>query len=104
MTVANRKIKIGNVTFLLIDTRGGYIGPDEDNLKEAFTYANLNRAKIEETNASLNTTDMFTGKVRIPLGGEYRFNAQVFVRQSDPLPITIGFVVGEAEVGGVSSS
>lgn len=104
MTIQNRKCKIGNVTFSLINTRGGYIGPDENHLKEAFNYTNLSNAHKEEFEETLGTTDLFTGKVRVPLGGSYKMNASVFVRQSDPLPITIGYIVGELEVGGTSGT
>jgi hypothetical protein len=77
-----------------VDTRGGFIGPDEDHLYEAFTPGNFN---LEDDDISL-----FTGDVRVPLGGEYSSGGRIFYRQSNPLPVTISSIVPEIQTGGQS--
>lgn len=88
---------------MLINSRGGYIGIDEDSLNEVFTYDNLNKAYIEENGTTMPTSDMFTGKIRVPVKGEYRKNARVMIRQTSPLPITVGMIIAEMDIAGGQS-
>ncbi len=92
------KIKVGNVTFRLIDSQGGFIGPNEDTLYEAFTQ----EAFELSFGINLAATDMFTGDVRVPLGSGYSNGGNIFYRQNDPLPITISAVIPEVNVGGAT--
>ena len=85
------KVKIGNVTFRFINSRGGYIGPDDDNLYEAF---------IPNEYLDGVPVPLFTGEKREPLGGGYEDGGSVFYRQVDPLPVTIAAIEVEIEVGG----
>lgn len=95
-TLQGSKVKIGNVTFRLINTRGGYIGPNEDELTERFTFDFLN----DESGGDMCETDYFNGDIRVPLGAGYEDGGRVFYRQSDPLPVTIGAIVPEFAPGG----
>ncbi len=105
MTIQNLKAKISNITVTLINSRGGEVGIDELSLNEVFTYANLNKAYLEEFSATLPTTALFTGKCRVALKSEYRKNARIMVRQTMPLPLTIGSIVAELSVSeGVSNA
>ncbi len=95
-TIQGKKVKIGNVMFRVIDSRGGWIGPNEDVLYEAF-----NDAIIEKLGGE-NLGLMYTGDLRMPLGGGYEDGGRIFYRQVDPLPITISCVVPEVNPGGAS--
>lgn len=97
---AQNQINIGNVTLSLLNTRGGYIGPDSSNLYNALDYEALNRANLVMRDTALGTTENFTGEIRIPLGGKYKPGGSFFLRQSRPLPITITAVSPEISVGG----
>jgi hypothetical protein len=88
-------VKVGNVAFILQDSRGGYIGPDSSSLWEAFTQ----QAFRESSGQNIGATDDFTGKFRTSLGGSYSKGGGVFYRQSDPFGITIGAIIREATVG-----
>jgi hypothetical protein len=86
-----RKVKIGNIQFRFLNSRGGYIGPDEDHLHEEFV---PNRWR-EGTPPAL-----FTGLSEwVNLGAGYSDGARVFFRQSAPLPVTILSVTMELEAG-----
>ncbi len=102
-TIQGNKIKIGNVTFRLINTRGGYIGPNISKLYESMSYTDLNRANQLMLGTTLGTTSNFSGDIRVPLGGEYSNGGRLFYRQNDPLPVTISDIVPEVEPGGKSS-
>ncbi|MFA5217181.1 hypothetical protein, partial [Sulfuricurvum sp.] len=95
-TVQSKRKKISNVTFSFKDSRGGFIGPDENDLWEAFTA----EAVRQGSGVNIADDDLFTGDIRQPLGGQYGEDGHVFFRQSDPLPVTIGAIIPEVEIGG----
>lgn len=95
-SIQGRVAKIGNVTFRLQNSRGGHIGPDADNLYDAF----YQDALISCSGQDLLDNDLFTGDIRQPLGSGYPTGGRVFYRQIDPLPITIGAIMPEVSVGG----
>ena len=95
-TMQGVKVKIGSVTFRLEQTRGGWVGPDEDNIYEAFPDAIL--AKQPD----ITDLDMFSGDIRMPLGAGYEDGGRIFLRQVDPLPITVNAAVPEFLSGGPS--
>ena len=92
------KVKIAEATFRLRDSRGGYVGQDEDNLWEAFTQDQFRRSSGQ----NLGDTELFTGDIRVPIGSEFLGGGRIFYRQYDPLPITIGAIMPEVNIGGVS--
>lgn len=94
------QIKIGNVTFSLVNTRGGYIGSNSNSLYEAFAYADLARANQVNGNDILGTNDNFTGDIRVPLGSGYEGGGRLFYRQYRPFPVTITGIAPEINVGG----
>jgi hypothetical protein len=89
-TTQGTKKSIGEVVFQVINSRGGYIGPDSDNLFEAFTPERLSLG---------DTPDLYTGLVREKLSSGVDDEAKVFYRQVDPLPITISSIVMMLETG-----
>lgn len=91
-TAQGRKVKIGNLIFRLVDTRGGWVGPDSSTLYEAFP------ERISELVG--NDTDFYTGDIRMPLGGEYSNGGRIFYRQVDPIPVTITAVIPETFISG----
>lgn len=97
-TVQGLRMKVNNVTFHLRDTKGGQIGPDEDNLYDAFTVDNIN----QYSGQNLDEFDLYTGKLRMPLGGQYDYGGHILIRQRDPLPLTVGSVIPEVDIGGLS--
>lgn len=97
-TVQSKRCKINNVMFRLQDSRGGFIGPDEDNLWEAFTADAIRKSSGQ----NINDDELFTGDIRQPLGAQFGDEGHIFFRQVDPLPISIGAVIPEVEYGGRS--
>lgn len=97
-TVQSRKVKVNNVIFRIQNSRGGYIGPNKNDLYEAFTHD----AIVQSSGQNLELLNMFTCDVRQPLGAGYSQEGNVFYRQVDPLPITIGAIIPEVSVGGQS--
>lgn len=94
-TMQSRKIKIGSVTLRVIDTRGGKVGPDEDNLHETIDDA------IDAEGVTLPTS-LYSGDIRVVLGGGYEDGGRVFYEQDQPLPVTITAFIPEVSPGGAS--
>jgi len=92
-TMQGSKVKISNVTFRLINSRGGYLGPNENKLYEAFNPTRLSLGSAPE---------LFTGDTRQPLGAGYEDGGRVYFRQVDPLPVTISAIIPEVTPGGPS--
>jgi hypothetical protein len=90
-TLQGRKVQISRVVLRLDNSRGGYLGPDFDHLYEL-----LGDYKISVT------TSLYTGDVRVPLGGGYSDGGRFCFRQSDPLPITILAVLPLVSAGGTT--
>ncbi len=84
--VKGRPVKVAAVTFSVLNSRGGWIGSDVDNLYEAF---------IPERSDVSVAPDIYSGDRRVPLGTGYEDGGRVFFRQVDPLPITIIAIVPE---------
>lgn len=105
------QIKTANVVFKLLETRGGYIGPDEDSLYEAFSNLTVSHNASELdlipedytwSGQSLTAPDpyLFSGDIRKPLGAGYGKGGRILLRQLHPYPITVTSIVPEISPGG----
>jgi hypothetical protein len=110
-TLQGSKVKVGNLILRFVDSRGGWFGPDEDNIYEAFTDLLVSRnaselifspSDYDWTTQDVNDPDpyLFTGDIRRPLGGGYKRGGRSFFRQVDPLPVIITAVIPEIAPGG----
>ena len=80
--VSQGKIKrIHGATIRFLDTVGAEIGPDEDN---------LDRLPFRDSSMAMDTAiPMFDGDKEISFPSGYDNDARVFIRQTQPLPMTI---------------
>lgn len=83
-TLQGRKSKVGKTVIRVVNSRGGYIGPDESNLKE-----------IRDNDRTVydNSLALKTGDLKQTLGGGYSDGGRIFIRQYDPLPLTISAII-----------
>ena len=70
---------------------GIFVGPDENSLVEA---------KQRTTESYGSPPSLKTEEIKIQLTPSWQDNGQVFVRQADPLPLTIVALTLEVSVGG----
>ena len=92
-TAQGRKVHIANVALRLLNTKGGYTGPNSSNL-----YA-LNLSSRADYDSSV----LFSGDHSISLGAGYKEGGRFFFRQSDPLPVTITGLIPQVAVGGMTN-
>ena len=80
--VAQGKIKrIHGVTVRFVNTVGAEIGPDEEN---------LDRLPFRDSSMAMDEAiPMFTGDKEISFPSGYDNDARVFIRQAQPLPMTV---------------
>lgn len=71
------------------NTRGVFFGPDADHLDEM---------KTRNYEGYLEETQMFTGEKDLQFDGKWERSGQVFLRQEDPLPVTVLLWAPEVEV------
>lgn len=97
-SLQGQPVKISNVTFRLLNTRGGHIGPNADTTYEAFTTAELERAVEIAPAIEFGAAKLFNVDVRVPLGAGYEMGGRIYYKQVDPLPVTISAIIPEVTV------
>ena len=90
-SIQGKKVKISKVALQLLNSRGGYLGPDFNTLYE------LKATFREYYDLAL---DLFTGSLSQILAGGFSEGARICLRQKDPLPITVLALVPDVTVGG----
>lgn len=86
-----KKKCVKKVTMRVKDSRGAMIGPDENNLIEA-------KWRTDEDYDEV--TQLFTGDKLIAVKSIIKDECRVFVRQADPLPLTVLALFAEVQAGG----
>ncbi len=72
--------RVSKVTLKLDKTRSVFIGPNSNNMIEI---------KFREREVWADPIDLFSGEKEIIIPPEWNTNGQLFIRQRDPLPITV---------------
>ena len=94
-TSQGRRIKISQFVLGLYNSRGGWIGPNFDEMHELRD----NFVTLYGSNVAL-----FTGEVKDTMGGGYEEGGKICIRQIDPLPITIRYIAANVTIGGTTGA
>jgi len=86
-----RKKSIAEVAIRFQKSRGGWVGPDTDNLIEI---------KPRFDSDSYNTIALKTNERRITISPDWNDDGKVAIRQLDPLPMSILTITPEFDIGG----
>ncbi|MBU0522695.1 MAG: hypothetical protein KKC24_23865 [Gammaproteobacteria bacterium] len=89
-TVLDKKIAVTSLTVIVEESRGIFAGKDKHSLYEQKT----SRDTYEQP------LDPLTGQTEIVISNDWQGKGRVFIRQSDPLPLTVLAVIPEVTVGG----
>ena len=90
-SVQGRKKRVGKVTLRVEQSRGIFLGPSSDRLIEW---------KQRDTESWGEAIQPFTGDVDIPILPQWNAEGDLWIRQSDPLPLTLLAALPEISVGG----
>ena len=91
-TIQSMRVKIPTVVIKVINSQGGKVGVSSSDL----------RALNYDAIVGYSSTALYTGDVPATLGGGYGNDGKIFIRQSDPLPITVTTLVPKVVVGGTT--
>lgn len=89
-TVQGRHKSVSEVTLRVQDTRGVWVGPQEDDLVE------YKQRSTEPWNAPI---DMYTGDIEITPPWDWSTTGSMWVKQLDPLPMTILAIMPDVTIG-----
>lgn len=94
-TLQGRQVKISNVILRLLNSRGGWLGPNSGNLFE------IQDGLVQQYTTAIN---LFSGDLPELASTSYEDGGRLFIRQYDPLPITVLAVMPIITVGGTVMS
>lgn len=89
-TIQAKRKTIAKVTLRVLKSRGFYAGPSSDKLTQT---------KMTITNYD-TAIAAYTGDMELVLQPTWNSNGRVFIRQSDPAPLTVLAIIPDIEVGG----
>lgn len=89
-TVLDKKIAVTSLTVMVEESRGIFAGKDKNSLYEAKTERDTYEQALDE----------ITGQVEINISNDWNGKGRVFIRQSDPLPLSVLAVIPEVTIGG----
>jgi hypothetical protein len=88
-TLSDKKKYVGKVTMFVEDTRGLWAGAKPPSDDTVDPLEDLSELKIRNDEDYESPIDLITDNVEIVIKPEWNSNGRVFVRQVDPLPMTI---------------
>lgn len=88
-TLASKKKIVNVVGMRLLKTRGVWIGPSEPSDDSVDPTENLSEMMLTGRNGYDESIGLFTGNADVIIRGEWSRGGQIFIRQVDPLPMTI---------------
>lgn len=91
-TIQGRKIRAVSAILRFLNSRGGWIGPEEEYIDE------IAQRMTEYLDNPIN---LFSGDIEENLGANYDTGGRIFFRQLDPLPFTILAVIPKVVIGGM---
>lgn len=89
-TVLDKKIAVTSVTVLVEDSRGILAGTNKNHLYE----------NKPERDTYEQPIDLLTGRAEIHITNTWEGNGRIFIRQADPLPLSVLGVIPEVTIGG----
>jgi hypothetical protein len=90
-TIQGRTKSIRNITVRFENTYGGFVGINGDN--------NLEIIEQNLSDTYGKPADLVTGDKKVSPYTDFQTNATVYIRQSDPLPMTVLAIMSEVEIG-----
>ncbi len=88
-TLKHKSKNISEVNFQVEDTRGVFAGPRPPTDDATDPLERLYEWKIRDLEGYDSSVDLFTGVGDVKIEPEWNSNGRVFIRQVDPLPLTL---------------
>ena len=88
-TLADKKKLINKVSLYVEKSRGIWIGPKPPTDDTVDPLENLTELKIRNEEGYDDPVELVTKVVEVNISGEWNSNGRIFIRQIDPVPLTI---------------
>jgi len=95
---ATKNINVGAVTLFVDKSRGGFVGPKPPSDDDTDPLENLYELKVRDEEGYNDPVALQTGKQQIVTATQWNNNGRIFIRQVDPLPISILSIVPDVSV------
>lgn len=89
-TIRDKRVAVTSLTILAEESRGILAGTDKNHLYEN----KFERDTYEQP------VDLLTGRAEIAIANKWDGNGRIFIRQADPLPLSVLAVIPEVTIGG----
>ena len=87
--MADKKKLINKVSLYVEKSRGIWIGPKPPTDDTVDPLENLTELKIRNEEGYDDPVELVTKVVEVNISGEWNSNGRIFIRQIDPVPLTI---------------
>lgn len=88
-TMSNKKVKVDNVTLRLEKTRGVWVGGEAPTDDAVDPLEGLTELKLRQSETMDEPVALFTGKKNVRIEARWKSNGSVFMRQIDPVPMSV---------------
>lgn len=88
-TLADKRVIINDVTLYVEETRGVWVGAKPPTSDTTDPLEGLREHKLRDTEDYDSPPSLTTDKIEVTIRAEWNSNGRVFVRQVDPIPMTI---------------
>ncbi len=90
-SIADKKKLINRLSLIVESSRGIWAGPDSSNLTEF---------KLRESEGYDEPPELETGTIELNIRAEWNYGGQIFIRQTDPVPLSILSIIPTGYIGG----
>lgn len=97
-SLIGKKKRVSRVTVSCVESRGIWAGPKPPTDDDDDPLENLTEKKIRDEEGYDDPVALLTGDAEVIIRPNWNSNGRVFVRQVDPLPLTITAITGDADV------
>lgn len=88
-TLSDKKKIVGEVNMFVEETRGVWVGPKPPSNDTTDPLEDLRELKIRDTEDYDSPVSLTTDNVAVNIKTEWNSNGRVFIRQVDPIPMTV---------------
>lgn len=92
-TISDKNKLVSKVTLFVEDSRGVWIGPKPPPDETADFLGGLTEVKVRNDEGYDDPVSLRTGTIDVNIQSEWNSNGRVFIRQTDPLPLSVLAVV-----------
>lgn len=98
VSIVDRKKNISEVSVFCENSRGIWVGATPPTNDSTDPLEGLYEAKIRNSEGYNEPVDLLTGHVQVNLRSEWNSNGRIFIRQVDPVPLTVLAVMPAGEI------